>query len=109
MTRNLKSKIKKINLTSTKSNIKKLATSSQGLPVFVCMLSLAILLVLFRMTGIDMDYKMTKLRGDIKTITIQNKELKAQKANLLSVDKLKRIARRFKLSEPKEEQIIVIH
>lgn len=82
--------------------------TSQTLP-FVFMFSvLGILFVLIRMKGIEQDYKFNEIAKTLKVKKIENKELKADKARMLSVKELKGFAQKFKLKEPDEKHIIVI-
>ena len=60
------------------------------------------------MKGIEQDYKFNEIIKSIKVETNENKALKAAKARLLSVKKLKSFARKHKLKEPDEKHIILI-
>jgi cell division protein FtsL len=82
--------------------------SSQGFPLILSFAILGILFVLFRMKGVELDYKVTNVNKDIERTVLENKELKARKAKLLSSKKLRTMARKYGLSQPKQEQIIVI-
>lgn len=82
--------------------------SAQGLPIVLTLSILGILLVLFRMKSVEVDYQITETEKEIKRIEVENKELKAQRARLLSVKNLKNIAQKYDLKQPEQEQIIVI-
>lgn len=69
---------------------------------------LGILFVLFRMKGIEMEYKLSDINRTIDNVSLENKELKAQKARLLSVNQLNQLAKKFDLKQPGQGQIIVI-
>ncbi len=88
--------------------IKSVLFSSQGLPIFLNFAGLAILFVLFRMKSIELDYKLTDENRKIENLVVLNKDLKAKKAKLLSVDQLRKMARKHKLKRPKQSQIIAI-
>lgn len=88
--------------------IKDVIFSSQGFPIFLSFTTLAILFVLFRMKNIEMDYKITHTNREIEKVILDNKELKAKKAKLLSADKLRKLAAIHNLDQPKQEQIIVV-
>lgn len=88
--------------------IKDVIFSSQGFPIFLSFTTLAILFVLFRMKNIEMDYKITHTNREIEKVILDNKELKAKKAKLLSSDKLRKLAAVHNLDQPKQEQIIVV-
>ena len=88
--------------------IKEIIFSSQGFPIFLSFTTLAILFVLFRMKTIEMDYKITKSNRDIEKVLLDNKELKAKNARMLSTEKLRRLASVHHLDQPKQDQIIVI-
>lgn len=82
--------------------------TSQTLPFIALFSVLGIFFVLTRMKGIEQDYEYNEIAKQIKVEKIQNKELKAQRAKLMSVKKLKGFAKRFDLKEPDEKHVIVI-
>lgn len=82
--------------------------SSRGFPLILTFTTLGILFVLFRMKGIEMDYQISDVNNDIETVTIENKELKAKKARLLSVNRLNDLAEKYDLKQPNQDQIIVV-
>lgn len=81
---------------------------SQIFPMLVCFSILGILFVLIRMKGIEQDYKFNEIVKSIKVESNENKALKAAKARLLSVKKLKSFAKKHNLKEPDEKHIILI-
>lgn len=82
--------------------------SSKGFPIFLSFVVLAVLFVLFRMKNVEMDYKISKTNKDIEKVSLDNKELKAKKAKMLSPEKLRRLASLHSLDQPKQDQIIVV-
>lgn len=82
--------------------------TSQTLPFVFFFSVLGILFVLIRMKGIEQDYRFNELAKTLKVKKIENKELKAEKAKMLSVKQLKGFADKFELKEPDEKHIIVI-
>ncbi len=88
--------------------IREIVFSSQGFPIFLSFTTLAILFVLFRMKNVEMDYQITKANRDIEKVLLDNKELKAKNARMLSTDRLRRLASVHHLDQPKQDQIIVI-
>ena len=82
--------------------------SSEGLPIVLSLSILGVLLVLFRMKGIEQDYQINKVEHKKKSLVFKNKELKAQKAGQLSVKNLRQMAERYNLQRPKQKQIIII-
>ena len=82
--------------------------SSQILPLILAFFTIAILFVLFRMKGVELDYQISGVNKDIKRITLENKELKAEKAKLLSTKRLRRLAKKYNLTLPDQKQIIII-
>lgn len=64
--------------------------------------------IYFRMQCVEKDYALNEIREKTKKVSLINKELKAKKAELLSVKNLRSYARRYKLEVPNREQIIVI-
>jgi len=88
--------------------VKDVLLSSQGFPIFLTITIFGILFVLFRMKGVELDYKSSSVSKDIKKIKLENKELKAEKAKRLSMKNLRRLAKKYELKEPNQKQIIVI-
>src|SRR5690554_6509785 len=82
--------------------------TSQTLPFVFVFSILGIFFVLIRMKGIEQDYKFNEVAKTLKVKQIENKELKADRARLLSVKHLKDFAKKFDLKEPDEKHIIVI-
>lgn len=91
-----------------KTFFSKYVFTSQTLPFVFVFSVLGILFVLIRMKGIEQDYKFNELAKSLKVKKIENKELKADRARLLSVKKLKGFASKYNLEEPDEKHIIVI-
>lgn len=81
---------------------------SQIFPLLLSFSILGILFVLIRMKGVEQDYKFNEIVKSIKSETNDNKSLKAAKARLLSVKKLKSFATKHNLKEPDEKHIIII-
>jgi len=103
----------KISKKGAKNNIffekvKDVLLSSQGFPIFLTCTIFGILFVLFRMKSVELDYKISSVKKDIKKIKLENKELKADKAKRLSMKNLRRLASKYELNEPQQKQIIVI-
>ena len=82
--------------------------NSQTLPLIFVVSVLGIFFVLIRMKGVEQDYKYNEIAKRIKVQTIENKELKAKRAKLLSVKQLKAMAKKFKYKEPDEKHIIIV-
>lgn len=82
--------------------------SNQVFPFVLTFFILGLLFVLFRMKGVELDYKITAVNKDIEKVQLDNKELKAKKARLLSVKRLRTMASKYELSQPKQKQIIVL-
>ena len=89
-------------------NLKNVIFSNQVFPFVLTFAVLGVLFVLFRMKGIEIDYKISSLNKDIDRTIMVNKELKAKKAKLMSVKRLRKLASEHELSQPKQKQIIVI-
>ncbi len=88
--------------------IKEIIFSTKGFPIFLSFTTLAILFVLFRMKNVEMDYTISKTNREIEKVILDNKELKAKKARMLSSEKLRKLASAHSLDQPKQDQIIVI-
>lgn len=82
--------------------------SSRGFPIILTFTVLAIMFVLFRMKTVELDYQVNFLNKEIEEVVVENKDLKARKAKLMSVDKLRAMAQKHGLSQPKQNQIIVV-
>lgn len=91
-----------------REKVSEILFSSKGFPIFLSFAILAVLFVLFRMKNVEIDYKITKANKDIEKVSLDNKELKAKKARLLSSEKLRKLASVHNLDQPKQDQIIVI-
>lgn len=82
--------------------------SSKIFPLMLTFAFLGILFVLFRMNSVDIDYRIASLNKDLEKITLESKELKAQKARLLSIRRLRNLAQKYELQQPHQNQIIII-
>ncbi|MEX0798178.1 MAG: hypothetical protein WEB87_02450 [Bacteriovoracaceae bacterium] len=100
--------IKKREENEIKVFFSKYVFTSQTLPFVFIFSVLGILFVLIRMKGIEQDYKFNEVSKALKVKEIENKELKADKAKMLSVKHLKGFAKKFDLKEPDENHIIII-
>ncbi len=94
--------------TSISSFLQKIVFSSQGLPIFLTAAILGFLLVLFRMKSVEQDYQLNDINKNTKKISYENKDLKAKRANKLSVRNLRKMANKYQLNRPKQNQVIVI-
>lgn len=99
---------KKNKMFSLFTPVRNVIMSSQGFPLFLAFTTLAVLFVLFRMKSVEIDYKVSALNKDIEKVSVDNKELKAQRAKHLSIPKLKKLAQKYNLAQPKQEQIIIV-
>ena len=91
-----------------KSFFRRVVFSSQGFPLVLSISVLGILLVLLRMKSVEQDYLINEIEKERKTLTFQNKNLKAQKASQLSIKNIQRMAEKYDLARPTRDQIIVI-
>jgi len=94
--------------TSLKNLFKKIFFSSQGLPIFAVLALLTIGFVTFRMKSLDYDYRTNEINTALDRAHIENKDLKAKKARLLSTRNLREIAQKHNLNEPNQKQIIIV-
>ena len=83
-------------------------SSANILPLVLLYLILAISFVLFRMKNVEMDYRIHDISKDIQKTINDGKDVKAKKANLLSIERLRKLAKEFDLKEPKQSQVILI-
>ena len=100
-----RSKSKNINPATA---LKDIIFSNQVFPFVLTFFVLGLLFVLFRMKGVELDYKITSVNKDIERVTLDNKELKAKKARLLSVKRLRKMAGKYGLKQPRQNQNIVL-
>jgi hypothetical protein len=91
-----------------KAFLNKYVLTSQTFPLICVLGTLGVMFVLFRMKGIEQDYRFSDLTKKIKIEETENKELKAERARMLSIKNLKGFAKRYKLKEPNEKHIIII-
>jgi hypothetical protein len=95
-----------------KKNVRKKIISnffqSKSMPLIFVFITICILFISIRMKGIEQDYLMLELNKTLRKESIYNKELKAVRANSLSVKKLIEISKENKLKEPSDNQVVVI-
>lgn len=89
-------------------SFKEFLFSSKFFPIISLIAFLGILLVLFRMKSVEQDYSINTIDSETKEVSYINKDLKAKKANRLSVKNLQTLAKKYNLESPKQKQIIVI-
>ena len=78
------------------------------LPFTLTFSLLCVLFIVLRMRGVEQTYSLNKMNHLIEKETTLNKELKAQRAKLLSSHRLREISEKFDLKDPGPEQIILI-
>lgn len=101
-------KSRKLSSKSTFNPIKKIVLSAQGMPIVLSLTLICILLVLFRMKGVEANYQISELNREIEKYVVEGKELRAKKARLLSSRNLHFMAKKYSLGQPKQSQIIVV-
>jgi hypothetical protein len=82
--------------------------NTKTLPIVISITFIGVMFVLIRMKGIELDYKYNEIAKKTKVKQLENKELKADRARVLSVKKLKGFAKENNLKEPDEKHIIII-
>ncbi|MBL6988421.1 MAG: hypothetical protein ISR65_01510 [Bacteriovoracaceae bacterium] len=97
-----------LNLSNSIAIAKRILFSSQGFPIFLTITVLGILFVLFRMRAVELDYEIMDVSKQYTKLELENKELKAKRAKLLSVKNLRKLASKYHLERPTESQVIVI-
>ena len=97
---------KKVSKVSSKNKIIHFFFHQKTLPFILAFALLCVFFVGFRMKGIEQAYVLNNLKKKIDKVTIKNKELKAQRARSMSVQKLRSFAVKYNLKEPGPEQII---
>jgi len=106
MARTVRKSRKQVSKLSNTLNSKKINLKLTSI-VFAFLL-IGTLFVWIRMSGIEQDYAYNKIYKESKKESLENKELQAKKAKMLSVKNLKKFANKFKLKEPKDSQVIII-
>jgi len=77
--------------------------------IFVLLFAiLGISYIYVRMKNVELDYQIGELKRKSYQTFILNKELKAERANILSASSLKAMANRYELTAPSNKQILVI-
>ncbi len=100
---------KNVNVTGVfKEKVKSIFFSAQGMPIVLCLITVTILFVLFRMKGVEMNYQINSIQKDVEKVKVEGKELKAKKAKYLSINNLRKMAKKHDLAQPKQHQIIVV-
>jgi cell division protein FtsL len=90
------------------THLKSILFSTKGFPLVLTFTMLAIFFVVFRMRSIELEYQLSEVNRDIDRVTLENKELKAQKARYLSVNRLHELAKRYGMKQPGQSQVIII-
>jgi len=90
------------------AKLKNFIFSSQGLPLILMYLTLGVLFVVFRMKSVELDYKLVELNQEIGKKKLTEEEIAANKAELLSTNNLRELAKKHNLKPPKQNQIILI-
>lgn len=93
---------------TTENLFRRIFFSSQGLPIFALLALIIIGFVVFRMKSLDYDYRTNEMNIALDRAHIENKDLKAKKARLLSTRNLRELAQKHNLTEPNQKQIIVV-
>ncbi len=81
---------------------------SKAFPITVSFCLLGFCFVLTRMKRIEQDYAYNDIRKNLLEVSGKIKELRAEKAELLSIKNLREIAKNYKLKEPDHNHIILI-
>ena len=82
--------------------------ASSYFPFILSISVIGLLFIMFRMKSIEQDYKFNTVNKKIEQSKNDNKDLLAKKAKLLSAKNLRTLAEKHSLTEPGQEQIIVI-
>ena len=82
--------------------------SAQSLPLFMVIGVLIVLFVLFRMKLVELNYKVAEVNMALEKVLEDHKALKVQKAQLLSVNNLRKWSAKHNMQQPRQEQIIII-
>ncbi len=81
---------------------------SRAFKISVAFSLLGLCFVLVRMKRIEQDYEYTEISQKLSLTRNKIKEMKAKKAELLSIRNLRKIATKYKLKEPDHKHIIII-
>jgi cell division protein FtsL len=108
MTAKRRAKSRKTKSSPIKIFLEKYVLTSQTFPLICVLGTLGVMFVLIRMKGLEQDYRYSDITKKIKIQETENKELKAERARMLSIKNLKGFATKYKLKEPDEKHIIII-
>lgn len=103
----MKVKLKK-NLQKKGQQLLSFIFEQQIYPIALMGVVLCILFVVFRMKNVELDYSITKYKNILSKVKIEQKELEAKKAKILSIPNLTSWAEKFEFKRPGRGQIIVI-
>jgi len=82
--------------------------TSQTFPLVCVLATLGVMFVLIRMKGLEQDYRFNDLAQKIEIERNENKELKAERARMLSIKNLRSFSKKYKLKEPDDKHLIII-
>lgn len=75
---------------------------------FAVLTVMGVLFVYVRMKGIEQDYALNRLDKEFARHSQKNKELKAMKANYLSVKNLQKMSEKYQFKQPDPGKVIVV-
>jgi hypothetical protein len=93
---------------NTKKSILKRVVQSKLFPFVTILCFLGVGFVLTRMKRIEQDYAYNDIQKDYTKVSNKIKELRAKKAEMLSIKNLRGIAKKYNLKEPDYNHIILI-
>ena len=90
------------------SKIIPLFKNGNTLSMIIAFVLISFFAVMFRMKGVELDYKINKRDKELRKVVLENKELKAKRARELSIESLNNLANKHKMKEPSQKQVIVV-
>lgn len=102
------SRSKASNNNPIKNFLDRYVLTSQTFPLVCVLATLGVMFVLIRMKGLEQDYRFSEISQKIEIQRNENKELKAERARMLSIKNLRSFSNKYKLKEPDDKHLIII-
>tara|TARA_X000000950_G_scaffold259102_1_gene327208 strand:+ start:506 stop:793 length:288 start_codon:yes stop_codon:yes gene_type:complete len=89
-------------------SIKKFFKDSTTIVIVFIFIFISFLAINYRMKSVELDYVFGEESKNKKMASLKLKRLKAERAKELSINNLNKLAKKLKMKEPSQKQIIVV-